>query len=71
MTEEQQILNDRYTELFVGSNYPFYKKQWQDKPENKDFTSWNWLVFLFPLYWLAYRKMYLEAFYTGSSLFLL
>ena len=70
MTEEQQILNNRYTELFVGNNYYFYKKHWQDKPENQSFSSWNWLAFLFPLYWLAYRKMYLEAFLYGiASLF--
>jgi len=65
MTEEHKILDDWSTELFVGNNYEYYKNKWRDKPERQNFASWNWLAFLFPVYWLAYRKMYLEAFLYG------
>ncbi|MDR0924996.1 MAG: DUF2628 domain-containing protein [Hungatella sp.] len=70
MTEEQKILDDWSIELFVGNNYEYYKNKWRDKPERQSFSSWNWPAFLFPVYWLAYRKMYLEAFlYVVISLF--
>lgn len=70
MTEEHKILDDWSTELFVGNNYEYYKNKWRDKPERQSFSSWNWPAFLFPVYWLAYRKMYLEAFlYVVISLF--
>lgn len=65
MEEEQQIVSDWKSELFVGKNYYYYKNKWQGKPEHQSFTSWNWAAFIFPVYWLAYRKMYLEAFLYG------
>ena len=63
--EEHQILDDWSAEIFVENNYEYYKNKWRDKPERQNFASWNWPAFLFPLYWLAYRKMYLEAFLYG------
>ncbi len=68
MTEEHKILDDWSTELFVGNNYEYYKNKWRDKPERQSFSSWNWPAFLFPVYWLAYRKMYLEAFFVCGDL---
>lgn len=65
MTGEQQIVNDRNDELFVGDNYQYYRNQWRGKMEQQNFTSWNWPAFFFSIYWLAYRKMYLEAFLFG------
>lgn len=65
MTEKHQIFDDRNAELFVGDNYQYYKNQWCDKMEQQNFTSWNWPAFFFSIYWLAYRKMYLEAFLFG------
>ena len=70
MAEERKILDDWSAEIFVGNNYEYYKNKWRDKPERQEFASWNWSAFLFPVYWLAYRKMYLEAFlYELISLF--
>ncbi len=65
MTEEQMILDDRNEELFVGDNYQYYRNQWRGRMEQQNFTSWNWPAFIFSIYWLAYRKMYLEAFLFG------
>ncbi|WP_333651498.1 hypothetical protein [Lacrimispora sp.] len=65
MEEGQQILKDWGMELFVGNNYRYYKNKWDGRPENQNFSSWNWTVFLFPVYWLVYRKMYLEALLSG------
>ncbi|MHC1747227.1 MAG: DUF2628 domain-containing protein [Cellulosilyticaceae bacterium] len=65
MEEENQIVNDRSMELFVGNNYEYYKNKWHNKQNFENFASWNWPAFFFPVYWLAYRKMYLEAFLYG------
>nr|WP_314461306.1 DUF2628 domain-containing protein [uncultured Clostridium sp.] len=65
MAGEQQIFDDRDAELFVGDNYQYYKNQWHDNKEQQNFKSWNWSAFFFPIYWLAFRKMYLEAFLFG------
>lgn len=71
MTEEHQIISDWSIELFVGKNYEYYKSKWHNKQKFENFASWNWPAFFFPVYWLAYRKMYLEAFIYGVlSLFL-
>lgn len=65
LAEEHQILDNWNAELFVGNNYQYYKSKWRDKLERQNFASWNWSAFFFPVYWLAYRKMYLEAFLYG------
>lgn len=65
MTEENNILDDWGIELFVGNNNEYYKNKWRDKPERQNFASWNWPAFFFPVYWLAYRKMYFEALLYG------
>lgn len=46
----------------MGANCEYYKCKWRGQPERQSFASWNWPAFLIPVYWLAYRKMYLEAF---------
>ncbi|WP_349674842.1 DUF2628 domain-containing protein [Lacrimispora sp.] len=65
MTEEQQKTYERKAELFVGENYGYYEKQWRGRMMQQNFSSWNWAAFFFPLYWLVYRKMYLEGFLFG------
>ncbi|WP_097002897.1 DUF2628 domain-containing protein [Lacrimispora amygdalina] len=65
MTGEQQIVDDRNDELFVGDNYQYYRNQWRGRMGQPNFASWNWPAFIFSIYWLGYRKMYLEAFLFG------
>lgn len=62
MEKELQSRDDWEMELFVGEKYDYYKKQWQDRNPDQSFTSWNWVAFFFPLYWLIARKMYRNAF---------
>lgn len=62
MEIEQQLRVDWATELFVGEKSYYYKRQWQDRVPGQSFTSWNWVAFFFPFYWLIARKMYLKAF---------
>ncbi len=62
MENEQRTWEDWATEAFVGNNYYYYKTKWEHQNPDKSFTSWNWVAFFFPYYWLAFRKMYLNAF---------
>jgi len=47
--------------LFVGQNYARYQSRWAACDKRGSTYSWNWAAFLFGLFWLAYRKMYLNA----------
>lgn len=40
--------------LFVGKNADFYMKKWKNN------WSWNWAAFFFTVFWLGYRKMYMQ-----------
>lgn len=62
MTKQQEIFNDWGAETFVGNNYDYYQRMFQKSISGKNFSSWNWSAFIFPVYWLFYRKMYKEAF---------
>ncbi|WP_077612847.1 DUF2628 domain-containing protein [Clostridium sp. Marseille-P2415] len=62
MENEHQTWNDWATETFVGDNYYYYKRKWENQIPNRSFTSWNWAAFFFPYYWMVYRKMYFYAF---------
>lgn len=69
MENQQRTWEDWAAEMFVGNNYYFYKKKWENQSPNGSFSSWNWAAFLFPYYWLAYRKMYLYAFLSVIASF--
>lgn len=62
MDNIQRNWEDWATEIFVGNNYDYYKKKWDHRSPEKSFTSWNWVAFFFPYYWMVFRKMYLNAF---------
>jgi hypothetical protein len=70
MDNEQKTWENWATETFVGPNYYYYKTKWEHHTSDKSFTSWNWVAFFFPYYWMAFRKMYLYAFliFIGSIL---
>ncbi|MCK5243151.1 DUF2628 domain-containing protein [bacterium] len=46
---------------FVKVETNYYFNGWKLGQERKTQISWNWAAFLFPVFWLAYRKMYLLA----------
>lgn len=62
MENQQQTWEDWAAEIFVGDNYYYYKKKWENQRPDCSFSSWNWAAFFFPYYWLAFRKMYIYAF---------
>jgi hypothetical protein len=62
MENQQQTWEDWATEIFVGDNYYYYKDKWKNQKPDRSFTSWNWVAFFFPYYWMAFRKMYIYAF---------
>lgn len=43
---------------FVGTRVDVYRAKWENE------SRWNWAAFLFDVYWLLYRKMYLYALLT-------
>lgn len=63
MAREHEILNNWGTELFVGKNSHYYRSKWEKSTDDRMFQSWNWAAFLFPFFWFAYRRMYIEAFF--------
>ncbi|KFM99430.1 DUF2628 domain-containing protein [Bacillus clarus] len=49
-------------ELYVGRQYPYYKRKWEKENKRIARWSWNgWAAFL-NVGWLGYRKYYLPAF---------
>lgn len=48
MTGEGELLY-----LYVGEKADVYERKWE-----KGRLSWNWAAFIFGLFWLGYRKMY-------------
>jgi hypothetical protein len=58
-------------EIYVGEKSKKYLGKWgivgvdDVKLDNKvkSFSSWNWSAFLVGLFWMGYRKMYLELMY--------
>ena len=46
---------------FVGPNADYYLRKWGDMDRGGSKASWNWAAFLLNVYWLAYRKMWLQT----------
>lgn len=42
---------------FIGKKAPYYTMKFQGMERQRHRLSWNWAAALFPLSWLAYRKM--------------
>ena len=45
----------------IKVNSPRYVRKFYDFFKNKKSVSWNWAAFLFPSWWMFYRKMYLQG----------
>lgn len=52
--------DDTNLKIFVGKNYEYFKRKWDDI--DSDFFSWNTAAFLFGFFWMFYKKMYLYTF---------
>ena len=68
--ESEQKLSEarryvRHLRLFVKDNQDFYLSKWRRMDNSEGITgklSVNWGAFLFGVFWLGFRKMYLFAF---------
>lgn len=56
---EQEL--ERELRLFVGKQYPFYKRKWEREQTRKLKWSWNGWAAFFNVLWLGYRGMYRTA----------
>lgn len=56
---------DNYSEeeldLFISKNQMFYLEKFNQITKTGDKKTWNWAAFLTGIYWMLYRKMYLQA----------
>lgn len=54
-------LTKEEAEAFLGKNSSFYLDNWKSYSDSR-LKGWNWAAMLVGLEWMAYRRMYLEAF---------
>jgi len=67
-------LTEAEARAYVGENTGnagYYVEKWSRYHFDRSFKGWNWLAFLFGLYWLIYRKMYGAALGTFALNFLI
>ncbi|KIQ88258.1 group-specific protein [Bacillus sp. L_1B0_8] len=59
--DEGSSLIDKELEVYVGRQYPYYKRKWE--LENKRIARWSWngWATIFNIGWLGYRKYYVPA----------
>lgn len=55
------IAQDQKRRIFVGDKYDYYARKWQESDAKGRSTSFNWGAFWGSMFWMAYRKMYLNA----------
>ena len=51
------------TKAFIGRNYGYFFDKWEFR-ENSWYKGWNFTAMVFAIEWMAYRKMYKEAFFN-------
>lgn len=58
-TPANDVLTDEEaTAIFVGKNYDYFKRNWDNCDRKGTKNSWNNAAFFLNFYWLLYRKMY-------------
>ena len=72
MIMKRDYLTLEEIKAFTGDN-DFYIRKWQKYTHNKWFKGWNWNPFFFPIEWMFFRRLYLEAItiYFGRILLML
>lgn len=58
---EGSSLIDKELEVYVGRQYPYYKRKWELEEKRIARWSWNGWATIFNVGWLGYRKYYLPA----------
>ncbi len=54
--------DENIIKAFVQKNSDYYLNKWKLMATTGSKISWNWPAFLFGVFWLVYRKMYLQSF---------
>ena len=64
-------VEENFVPLFIGNNKEYYLTKWQRAEEGSRKYSWNWAAFFLGIGWMAYRKMYKNAWLVLLGLTLL
>ncbi|RUM59329.1 MAG: hypothetical protein DSY66_03300 [Persephonella sp.] len=56
---------------FVKTNADYYIEKWKSMADNDTIFSWNLSAFLFNIFWLNFRKMYIYSVLFSTILFAL
>ena len=59
--ESISYLNTYEMDLFLEKNQMYYHEKFERMSITGDKKSWNWAAFFLNIYWMLYRKMYLQA----------
>lgn len=57
--------------VFVGKNYSYYARKWEEAGEPTRKSKFNWAAFFLGLGWMAYRKMYRNSLIYVAAIVLL
>jgi len=60
------VINESEWRHFIGDRAEYYLSRWRDIEKSRQKANWNWAAFFFHGWWLAYRKMYYQAFIVLS-----
>jgi len=61
LPEVIHVLNQSEIELFIGEKFQFYLGKWKGAQDPDKRAGWNWAGFLGGIFWMGYRKMYLNV----------
>ena len=53
-------LTKEEAEIFIGRNSWFYLDKWSAHRGTR-LKGWNWAAFFFSIFWMSYRRMYIEV----------
>ncbi|MDP1458802.1 MULTISPECIES: DUF2628 domain-containing protein [Bacillus cereus group] len=54
----QETISPQQLHTVVQKNTAYYDFKWGKIENPEQGNTWNWVAFFFPVFWLAYRKMY-------------
>ncbi len=61
-------MDEKSIRLFIGPHANYYIRKFSTVEMTGQANTWNWGAFLFSIFWLAYRRMYV---YAGIFAFLI
>jgi CRP-like cAMP-binding protein len=64
LTDKKSEITDEEFAYFIGRNADYYIPKFRKFNDGGFSVTWNWPAFFFQFFWMAYRKMYLWAFFA-------